>query len=1012
MYWATGSARVLAVEPSLLKLDKADEEELEVVLPSHHEQQQQVHPQQQSQETQAQIQSRIVKHVGSGIVGIARNEQGSMWATITRESVQLWVHRPIGVISKVVRTPKSLLDHGGNERILWKPDSSMLVIVTDQSFLHLYKIAPSNDEAGASYQFSNSKSYAMGPGEGVGFPDLSIKFKMTIKMEAGVSCLLSLENEIVVATLRPPAIQLIPWTGKVNVKTILIRQLNFLLDKTVSIVSMARFMRSTTQIWCTSDGKAYIAYYTPNLKDSGSPSSTNSEGESWYGFCFHGNPEGFDQQDAGVIAASNPSFNLLAIGTRGGDVRLYKSGEHSGQWLFSHKLALKESQGYSHGRTDRIVSLSWTSDGHALAVGQENRCPSVWSVYGAKLFPTGSHDLPSLRYATDDPYLLGTRHLFWAAGNMDLMVLGKDDSSLFYYALPFARALASVQNQLTSAPQGLLHLNDRVLVYSEGHRRDVASTINPDTFVWNNVMVPPVYTSDNWPIRYSSLTPDGRYLAVAGRRGLAHFNLHTCRWKLFGNWQQEQSFRVQGGMAWFKNILIVGCETVADHRTELRLYPREANLDNNDVVFTEQFEHRITQLSVWKSSLLVYTANNTLYCYSLGSAKMINLELVWKTSLQDIVESPSLLKSISILTADQPDGTKSTHITLLVDGRMYFLRPEFLPDGNIRLSFRQISNNIEYYWITRSTSDVADYSLWAFNGQKMKMWWNVFGPGDSERSLVNFVKSDYLELTPEFYPLAILPERGIILGLEPEISVHKPRAMALFKIGTKTHLFLQTILRHLLAQPASRVLSSSSSSSEHAGAAGGVVGGHEGGSTRGMSHRSSSGGNGGGEWAAYHFAKHYQELGYFGHALEMLLHNVLEDEAESEIGFDEGAVLPKVVQFLQQFPTLFLEVVVSCARKTEVALWEYLFTIVGNPKDLFEQCLASDQLKTATSYLLILHTLEPLQHTTSQDTVRLLERTLQAQDYELCKELVRFLNSIDTTGATLQQALSMVSVSI
>jgi len=43
-----------------------------------------------------------------------------------------------------------------------------------------------------------------------------------------------------------------------------------------------------------------------------------------------------------------------------------------------------------------------------------------------------------------------------------------------------------------------------------------------------------------------------------------------------------------------------------------------------------------------------------------------------------------------------------------------------------------------------------------------------------------------------------------------------------------------------------------------------------------------------GEWEAYEFAKHYQELGYFGHALEILLHNVLEDEAESGIGFEEG----------------------------------------------------------------------------------------------------------------------------
>ncbi|KAF9197029.1 hypothetical protein BGZ50_002740 [Haplosporangium sp. Z 11] len=994
MYWATGSARVLAVEPSSLKLGSdGDDEELELVLP--------VITAGQDKggniesDSQNGILSRVVKGAGSGIVDMARNEQGSLWATITRESIQLWVHRPVGVIAKVVRTPKSLLDHGANQRVLWKPDSTMLVVVTEQSFLHLYKIVPQGRE-GVSYQLTNSKNHALGPGEGVGFPDLTIKFKMTIKMDAGVSSLIGLDSDIVVATVNPPAIQLIPWVGKVEVKTCLIRHMSFLLDKTVMIVSMSRFPKSTTQIWCMSDGKAYIVYYTPNASDTGSSGTASSNGESWYGFCFHGNPEGFDKQDAGVVAASNPEYSLLAIGTRGGDVRIFKSGEHAGQWVFSHKLALKESQGYNNTTPDRILSLAWNSDGSALAVGQESRCPSIWSVYGRRLFPCASHDVPSLQKATEDLYLQGSRALFWSAGNMDLIVLGSDDSSSNFYAIPCAKALPSVQNHLSSAPQCLLHLNDRLLVYTEGHRQDVSSTINPDTFVWNNVMVPAVYLSDNWPIKYSCLSPDGNYLAIAGRRGLAHYNLHSCRWRLFGNWQQEQSFRCQGGLAWFKNILIAGCETIEDQKFELRLYQRENNLDNSDVIFTEQFESRINHISVWRSSLLVYTSNNTLYCYSLGSAKRVDLQLVWKTSLQDIVESPALLKSISILATEGSDGTEATHITLLVDGKIYFLRPEFLTDGNVRLSFRQITDRVEYYWITRSAHDASDFSLWAFNGKTLKMWWNVFGPGGSERSLATFAKHNFLEMDIEFYPLAILPERGIVLGLEPEIAIHKPKSLAMFKMATKTHLFLQTILRHLLTHHVD------------------------------------------GEWEAYEFAKHYQELGYFGHALEILLHNVLEDEAESGIGFEEGkflkrsrklyelhmvsfanfllypfmrflgAVLPRVVSFLQQFPH-YLDVIVSCARKTEVALWEYLFSIVGAPRDLFERCLDADQLKTATSYLLILHTLEPLQ-TTSQDTVRLLEKTLQAQDFELCKELVRFLNSIDSTGATLQQALSMVSV--
>lgn len=59
--------------------------------------------------------------------------------------------------------------------------------------------------------------------------------------------------------------------------------------------------------------------------------------------------------------------------------------------------------------------------------------------------------------------------------------------------------------------------------------------------------------------------------------------------------------------------------------------------------------------------------------------------------------------------------------------------------------------------------------------------------------------------------------------------------------------------------------------------------------------------------------------------------------------------------------------------------------------------------------MLVLHTFEELS-SSSEQLVRLLARAKDEGDWELCKELARFLMALDESGATLVEALEMVDL--
>lgn len=244
--------------------------------------------------------------------------------------------------------------------------------------------------------------------------------------------------------------------------------------------------------------------------------------------------------------------------------------------------------------------------------------------------------------------------------------------------------------------------------------------------------------------------------------------------------------------------------------------------------------------------------------------------------------------------------------------------------------------------------------------------------GDNERTFISKrIMLPIHEIASTIYPLAIRFRDAIVLGAESDIT--QPNLFSISPKDSTTSVFIpfcvikrtsQVYLHYILRELLRRNLG----------------------------------------YRAWEIANTCTALPHFVHSLELLLHGVLEEEASSSQPIPD-ALLPRVVEFIRAFP-VFLRTVIHCARKTELALWPHLFSIVGSPKDLFQQCLLEGQLETASSYIIVLQNLEKPE-VASKCANRLLQAARIAGCWLTVKELKRFLRA--TNHAEEVESLSSVN---
>ncbi|KAL7631863.1 UNVERIFIED_CONTAM: hypothetical protein RMT77_017834 [Armadillidium vulgare] len=567
-----------------------------------------------------------------------------------------------------------------------------------------------------------------------------------------------------------------------------------------------------------------------------------------------------------------------------------------------------------------------------------------------------------------------------------------DEMELFSESSPYFYGQEEDEESLSYEGPGLSH-----------QRSHKVNTLNvAASKQWLVVPIPYSYTAANWPIRYTCIDDEGEYIGVAGRNGVAHYSLKKRKWRLFGNENQEEDLVVTGGLLWWKDsYLTLGAYNIPANSDQIRLYPKNQKLDNEFATIIPQ-PAQVLLLNIYCDQMIVLTSDCRITVYNLSehstSAKAnshtVSVSRIQEVDISGLTVHPACVISVGLTSlrteswrshCNHPVRPPAQSIIFNISGKVLMIQrdhsidpsasSESVKDQKLFQSAQMtpivLASCCEALWCaTRTVSHKPhlSHALWLHCGAHgTRAWLPLFPAPGVDRGHTFMARRIMLPFTPSIYPLAVLFEEAIMIGAETDSSILACDNTTLHQPLVLVEKTSQVYLHHLLRQLLRRNLG----------------------------------------YHAWEVANTCRHLPYFPHALELLLHQVLEEEATSKDPIPDS-LLPRVLDFIREFPVHLLTVV-QCARKTELALWRYLFSVAGSPRHLFTQALSKGELETAASYLIILQNLESAMVSRTHAT-KLLDATLEASKWELSKDLIRFLRSIDPKDLESPKASAPISI--
>ncbi|NXA13813.1 RIC1 protein, partial [Sapayoa aenigma] len=959
---------------------------------------------------------------------IQTDPQRAFFAVLSPSQLSIWYCRPSVLIVSYKELSKAASQFGPYEQAEWRPDSTMIAVSTANGYILFFEIPSARDKYLYEPMYPKGSPHLKGTPhykEEQCAPSLNLEMKKVLDLQASITSLQSMLEDLLVATA-DGFLHLVHWDGMTNGrKAINLCTVPFSVDlqssRAGSFLGFEDIYIRDMEYCATLDGFAVV--FNDGRVGFITPMSSRFTAEQLHGVWAQ------DVVDGTCVAVNN-KYRLMAFGCANGSVQVYTIDTTTGAMQFSHKLELTPKQ-YPDiwNKTGPVKLIRWSPDSCVVMVTWECGGLSLWSVFGAQLICTLGGDFA---YQSDgakkDPIKISS--MTWGSEGYHLWVIDGNSSSNTKHdrsanneahqsgilQFQFIKSALTVNPCMSNQEQVLLQGEDRLYLncgdatqaqsprntsahsehnhsrergpFSDGSLDSQGLSTLLGHRHWHVVQIHSTYLESNWPIRFSAIDKLGQNVAVVGKFGFAHYSLLTKKWKLFGNITQEQNMMVTGGLAWWNDFIVLACYNLNDHQEELRIYLRTSNLDNAFAHITKVQADTLL-LSVFRDIVILFRADCSICLYSIerkseGLNPTASIQVLQEVSMSRYIPHPFLVVSVTLTSVRTETGIslkmpqqacEAESIMLNLAGQLIMLQrdrsgPQIRdkdnnPNQRKHLPFCApvvLAQSVENVWTTCRINKQKRHlleALWlSCGGAGMKVWLPLF-PRDHRKPHSFLSRRIMLPFHINIYPLAVLFEDALVLGavndtvlydcLYTQTSAREHLEVLFpFSIVERTsQIYLHHILRQLLVRNL-------------------------------------------GEQALL-LAHSCATLPYFPHVLELMLHEVLEEEATSREPIPDP-LLPTVAKFITEFP-LFLQTVVHCARKTEYALWNYLFAAVGNPKDLFEECLMSQDLDTAASYLIILQNME-VPAVSRQHATLLFNTALEQGKWDLCRHMIRFLKAI------------------